>query len=401
MNYAAQRLARVRPSASMAISGKAKALKAAGTDIIDLGVGEPDFDTPVHIVEAAHIAAQAGKTRYTPTDGDADLKTAIIDKFSRENDLSFSANEIIICNGAKQVIYGALMATLEPGEEVLLCAPHFDSYKSMTYVLGGEPVVVAVKATDGFRLTPQSLEASISSKTRWLFLNLPSNPAGAVYSREELAALGEVIARHPNVLVMSDEIYEHIIFDGRSFVSFLAACPELRKQVLTVNGVSKSYAMTGWRIGYGAAPQELIVAMTKVQSQITSGASSISQAATVAALVGAQDCVQLFREAFEQRRNLVVEGISRITGLTLDAPGGAFYTYIGCADYIGGVAADGSQINSDEDFVRLLLEIGHVAAVPGSAYGLSPFFRLSTATSSENLTIAVERIKQFCATITR
>ena len=392
MKYAASRLSSVKPSASLAVSMGAKALKAQGHDVIDLGLGEPDFDTPAHILDAAHVAALAGKTRYTPTNGAADLRQAVVDKLLRENDLVYAVDEVIIGAGAKQVIYDALMATLEPGEEVLLCAPHFDIYKTMTHVLGGVPKVIACRAEDEFRLTPQALEEAIGDSTRWLFLNLPSNPAGAVYDADELRALGDVLARHPRVLILSDEIYEHIIFDGRKFTSFSAACPELRDRTLWVNGVSKAYAMTGWRIGYGAGPKALISAMTSVQSQITSGACSIAQAAAVAALNGPQDHVSVFKDAFERRRNIVVDGLAQSNALTLDPPGGAFYAYIGCAAYIGASAPDGTVINDDVDFCQYLLNHGHVAAVPGIAYGLSPFFRLSTATSDDALAQAMQRI---------
>lgn len=394
MNYAAARLSAVKPSASMAVSGKANALRAQGHNIIDLGVGEPDFDTPAHIIEAAHQAALAGNTRYTPTDGAQDLKLAVVAKLARENSLSYTPSEVMISNGAKQVIFNALMATLEPGEEVLLCAPHFDTYKSMVLVMGCVPNIIACTEGDGFRLTPESLEQAIGEKTRWLFLNLPSNPAGAVYTQEELANLGEVLKRHPNVLILSDEIYEHIIFDNRRFISFGLACPNLRDRILTVNGVSKAYAMTGWRIGYGAGPQGLIGVMTKLQSLTTSGPSAISQAAATAALNGPQDEVARFQAAFERRRNLVVEGVANIPGLTLAPPGGAFYTFIGCAAYIGTSTLEGKVIENDIDFAEYLLEAGGIAAVPGSAYSLSPYFRFSTATSEENLSEAVNRLAE-------
>ncbi len=392
MRFAASRLSAVQPSASAAVSATASALKAAGHSVVDLGLGEPDFDTPSHIIEAAHRAALDGKTRYTPTGGTADLKDAIVSKFHRENNLAFSADEVIVSNGAKQVIFDALMATVEPGHEVILCAPYFDIYKTMASVIGATPVVVECSSHDQFRLTPEALEQAISESTRWLLLNLPSNPAGACYSSSELRALGEVLTQFPHVLILADEIYEHIIFDRREFVSFANACPELRERTLLVNGVSKAYAMTGWRIGYGAAPAELIAEMTKVQSQISSGSCSIAQAAAVAALNGPQDHIARFKAAFESRRNLVVDAITEIPRLTLDPPGGAFYTLIGCHDLIGATTPDGSTIHDDETFARYLLDDGHVAAVPGAAYGLSPFIRLSTATSEENLREAVVRI---------
>lgn len=392
MNFAASRLSVVQPSASMQVSDRAKALKRDGHDVIDLGLGEPDFDTPRHIVEAAHQAALDGATRYPPTEGTMALRQAVSAKLERENGLAYGTDEIIISNGAKQVLFDALMATMEPCQEVLLCAPHFDIYKTMTSVIGGVPVVVECRAEDGFRLTPEALENAITPATRWLLLNLPSNPAGACYTSEDLAALGAVLARHPHVLVIADEIYEHILFDGRSFVSFANACPELRDRLLIVNGVSKAYAMTGWRIGYGIGPKALITAMKRVQSQISSGACSIAQAAATAALNGPQDHIAKFREAFERRRNIVVDGVAKIPALSLDPPGGAFYTFIGCADVIGSITPDGETIGDDVAFAKYLLDDGFVAAVPGSAYSLSPFIRLSTATSDENLETAMERM---------
>jgi len=393
MTYAAARLATVKPSASAAVSQAAKAAKAAGRDVIDLGLGEPDFDTPAHIVEAAHQAALAGDTRYPPTQGTLAARQAVSAKFARENDLNYSAEtEVIVSNGAKQVIFDALMATLEPGDEVVLCAPYFGQYKDMVQILGGVPVTVKAKAEDGFCLTPKALAATITPQTRWIILNSPSNPAGATYDDDALRGLGAVLRDHPRVLVLSDEIYEHILFDGRNFLSFAAACPDLKDRTLTVNGVSKAYAMTGWRIGYAGGPAPLIAAMTKVQSQISSGPCTIAQAAAVAALNGPQDDVRRFNAAFEARRNLVVDRIAQIEGLTLDAPGGAFYAYIGCADFIGAKTPDGNVIAGDIDFAAYLLDAAGIAAVPGSAYELSPYFRLSTATSAEVLDKAMTRL---------
>jgi len=376
----------------MAVSQKAKALAAAGHDVIDLGLGEPDFGTPDHIVEAAFAAAREGQTKYTPTGGTAALKSAVADKLRRENGLDHVPDEVIISNGAKQVIFDALMATVEPGQEVILLAPYFGSYKDTVLIMGGVPKELACSAENGFRLTPDMLEAAITPSTRWLFLNLPSNPAGAVYDTGQLRELGEVLNRHPQALVLSDEIYEHIIFDGREFVSFAAACPELHDRTLTVNGVSKAYAMTGWRIGYGAGPKALIAAMTTVQSQISSGACSVSQAAATAALSGPQDDVAKFREAFERRRDLVVNRVADMPLLTLDPPGGAFYAYVGCSAAIGATAPKGSVIENDQDFAEYLLNEGNVAVVPGNAFGLTPFFRMSTATSDEKLVQAMGRI---------
>lgn len=397
MNYVSSRLLPVKPSASAAVSQAARAARARGEDIIDLGLGEPDFDTPMHIIEAAYQAAKEGQTRYTPNDGTLALKTAIAAKFLRDNNLQYDLSEIMACNGAKQVIFDALMASLEPDDEVLLCAPYFGQYKDIALILGGVPKAIACSAESGFKLTPQALEAAITDKTRWLFLNLPSNPAGAVFNRQDLQALGEVLDRHPDVLILSDEIYEHILFDDREFLSFAAVCPQLKSRTLTVNGVSKAYAMTGWRVGYCGGPQPLIKAMTTVQSQISSGVCSIAQAAAAAALDGPQDSVKQFCDAFESRRNLIVERIANIDGLTLDPPGGAFYAYIGCEAFIGATTPDGTRIEDDIAFTNYLLTEAGIASVPGSAYELSPFFRISTATSEDILSQAMDRLAE-CTT---
>ncbi len=393
MNYASSRLASVKPSASAWVSQAAQRARAAGEDIIDLGLGEPDFDTPPHIIEAAYAAGKAGETRYPPTDGTSELKQAIIKKFQRDNLLEYSAGEVIISNGAKQVIFNALMASLEQDDEVLLCAPYFGQYKDMVLILGGVPVTIQCGAATQFRLDAVSLEKAITPKTRWLFLNLPSNPAGAVYTEDDLRAIGDVLERNPNVLVLSDEIYEHILFDGKKFWSFAEICPSLKDRTLTVNGVSKAYAMTGWRIGYAGGPQPLIAAMTKVQSQISSGACSIAQAAAVAALNGPQDEVHRFCAAFQARRDLVFSRVSSIEKLTLDPPAGAFYAYIGCSKLIGNKTPDGTVIEDDTAFTNYLLKDAKIACVPGSAYDLSPFFRISTAASEAVLTEALDRIE--------
>ncbi len=392
MTYASSRLAPVKPSASAWVSQAAKEAKARGEDVIDLGLGEPDFDTPDHIKQAAHEAALAGETKYPATGGTAKLKTAVSAKFATENNLKYQADEIIVSNGAKQVIFNALMATLEPGDEVILAAPYFGQYKDIVLILGGTPVSVACPAEEGFCLSTAQLEEAITDKSRWLFLNMPSNPAGALCSVDDLYALGAVLEKHPRILTLSDEIYEHILFDGRQFTSFAAACPNLKDRILTVNGVSKAYAMTGWRIGYGAGHRDLIAAMTKVQSQICSGACSIAQAAAAAALTGPQDEVRRFSAAFERRRNLVVERVASIPGLTLDPPEGAFYAYIGCEDLIGATTPDGDKIETDADVTGYLLKAAGIASVPGSAYDLSPFFRISTAASEEVLSNAMDRI---------
>ncbi|WP_109310378.1 pyridoxal phosphate-dependent aminotransferase [Ruegeria sp. AU67] len=391
MSFAASRLAQVKPSASAWVSQAAKEAKARGEDVIDLGLGEPDFDTPGHIKEAAHQAALRGETKYPPTNGTLTMRQAVVDKLRRKNNLDFALDEVIVSNGAKQVLFNAFMATLEPGDEVLLCAPYFGQYKDIVTILGGVPVPLICPQEAGFRLMPEQLSKAITLKTRWILLNQPSNPSGAVYSDDEIKALGAVLADHERVLILSDEIYEHILFDDRVFRSFVALCPDLQNRTLTVNGVSKAYAMTGWRIGYGAGPKDLIVAMTKVQSQISSGACSIAQAAAAAALNGPQEDVRRFCAAFERRRDLVVERVAHIPGLTLEAPGGAFYGLIGCADLIGAKTPDGDTITDDTDVTAFLLKAARVA-VPGSAYDLSPFFRISTAGSEEVLNTAMDRI---------
>ena len=392
MTYVADRLAAVKPSASMAVSMAAKALRAQGVDVIDLGLGEPDFPTPAHVVEAAFKAAAAGETLYTASAGTPALRAAIAAKFKRENGLDYTADEITVANGAKQIIFNALLATLNPGDEAILPTPYFVSYPEMVKLLGGLPVTPACPAETGFRLTPDVLEAAITPRTKWLFLNMPGNPSGAVYSTAELQALGAVLARHPQILILSDEIYEHILFDDRTFVSFGAACPALRDRTLIVNGVAKAYAMTGWRVGYAAGPAPLLKAMNTVQSQSVTSVAAPMQAAALAALTGPQDCIAQFREAFERRRDLVVAGIKTIPGLTLAPPEGALYAYIGCAGLIGKRTSMGETLTDDTAVTQYLLTQG-VAAVPGTAYGLSPFFRISTATSDAVLTEAIARIK--------
>lgn len=394
MSYLASRLSVVKPSASMAVSQAAKSLRASGVDVIDLGLGEPDFPTPKHVIDAAHKAALDGNTLYTAALGMPELRESICRKFSRENGLDYSIDEVIVSNGAKQIIFNALMATLEDGDEAILPAPYFVSYPEMVKLLGGTPVVPQCPSETGFRLTPEILEEVITPKTKWLFLNMPGNPSGAVYSAAELRALGEVLERHPNVLVLSDEIYEHILFDDREFISFAKGCPNLKDRALIVNGVSKAYAMTGWRVGYAAGPQTLIKAMATVQSQSITSVCSIAQSAAIAALDGPQDGVATFREAFERRRNLVVEGINKIKGVHIDPPEGAFYAFIHCKGLIGCVTPAGAVLEDDLAVTDYLLKEGRVASVPGTAYGLSPFFRISTATSDEVLSEAIDRIAE-------
>lgn len=399
MTYVANRLAAVKPSASMAASMAAKALRAKGLDVIDLGLGEPDFPTPPHVAEAAHAAALRGETLYTAAAGTPALRAAIAAKFARENGLDYSADDIVVANGAKQIIFNALMATLNDGDEAILPAPYFVSYPEMVKLLGGVPVMPICGADTGFRLTPEQLEAAITPRSKWLFLNMPGNPSGAVYSEADLKALGAVLAKHPQVLILSDEIYEHILFDGRTFVSFGKACSELRDRTLIVNGVAKAYAMTGWRVGYAAGPAPLLKAMNTVQSQSVTSVAAPMQAAALAALTGPQDCVSQFRAAFERRRDLVVAGVAKIAGLTLPPPEGAFYAYIGCAGLIGKRTPEGKLLASDTDVSDYLLHHAHVGSVPGAAYGVSPFFRISTATSDAVLTEAIARIARAVANL--
>lgn len=399
MSYLANRLGAVKPSASMAASQAAKALRATGIDVIDLGLGEPDFPTPVHIARAAHDAALAGQTLYTAAAGTLALREAVARKFRRENGLNYNVEDIVIANGAKQVIFNALMATLNEGDEAILPAPYFVSYPEMVKLLGGVPAIVECPEASGFRLTPELLERSITPRTKWLFLNMPGNPAGAVYSRDVLQELGRVLARHPQVMVLSDEIYEHIIFDEREFTSWGKACPELAERSLIVNGVAKAYAMTGWRVGYAAGPAALVKAMNTVQSQSVTSVAAPMQAAALAALDGPQDCVAQFRAAFQRRRDLVVKGIVEIEGLTLRAPEGAFYAYIGCAGLIGRRTPDGQILDDDVAVSTYLLAQAHVGSVPGTAYGLSPFFRISTATSEDILREAIARIARSVAAL--
>lgn len=399
--YISPRVASVKPSASMAVSQAAKALMATGADVIDLGLGEPDFATPAHVVEAAHQAALAGDTNYAPSAGTPTLRRAIAAKFLRENDIVVDPDAVIVATGAKQIIFNALMTTMQEGDEVIVPAPYFVSYPEMPRLFGGLPITVETRAERGFRLDPDDLDAALTPRTRWLFLNNPVNPSGAFYTRADLMALGAVLERHPHVLILSDEIYEHILFDGRRFVSFAAACPELRNRSLIVNGVSKAYAMTGWRVGYATGPAPLLKAMTTIQSQSCTSIASICQAAATAALDGPQDAVADFRTAFERRRDLVVEGIATIDGLELAAPDGAFYAYINCGDLIGASTPDGLILTDDTKVATYFLHEAGVAAVPGAAFGLSPYIRISTATSDALLAEAIARLRRGTAALRR
>jgi aspartate aminotransferase len=397
MPFLSATLNRVKPSPTIAVTTLAGELKAAGRDVIGLGAGEPDFPTPEHIREAGKRAIDEGKTRYTAVDGIPELKAAIVDKFARENGLSYTSDEISVGTGGKQVLYNALMATLNPGDEVIIPAPYWVSYPDMVRLAGGEPVIVEATLENGFRITPEQLEAAITPKTKWLIFNSPSNPTGAGYSPEALTGLTDVLERHPHVWTMSDDMYEHIAFPGFEFRTPAQIAPALKDRTLTVNGVSKAYAMTGWRIGYAGGPSHLIAAMRKIQSQSTSNPCSVSQWAAVAALTGPQDYITESVKVFLRRRDLVVSMLNQAPGLTCPTPEGAFYVYPSIKGCIGKTSTGGAKIDTDEDFSRALLEETGVAVVFGSAFGLSPAFRVSYATADETLKDACTRIQTFCA----
>jgi aspartate aminotransferase len=390
-------LARVKPSPTIAVTTKAAELRAAGRDVIGLGAGEPDFDTPANIAEAGIRAIREGKTRYTPVDGIPELKAAICEKFRRDNDLAYTPEQVSVSGGGKQVLFNALVATLNPGDEVIVPAPYWVSYPDMVALAGGTPVVVAAGQETGFRLTAEALEAAITPRTKWLIFNSPSNPTGAGYSRDQLAALTEVLMRHPHVWVMSDDMYEHLAYDGFEFCTPAEVAPGLYERTLTVNGVSKAYAMTGWRIGYAGGPAALIGAMRKVQSQSTSNPCTISQWAAVEALTGPQDFLAPNNALFKRRRDLVTGALNAIDGVSCLVPEGAFYVYPSIAGLIGKTSAGGAVIADDEAFATALLEETGVAVVFGAAFGLSPHFRVSYATSDAALEEACARITRFCA----
>jgi aspartate aminotransferase len=392
----AKRISAIGVSEILKIGATAARLKRAGRPVIVLGAGEPDFDTPDHVKAAAEAAIRAGQTKYTTLDGTAELKQAIADKFRRENGLDYALDEITVGAGAKQVIHNALMATLNPGDEVILAVPCWTSYIDMVLIAEGKPIHVVCGDNSGFRLQAEQLEAAITPRTRWLMLNAPSNPTGAAYSAEQLRPILDVLKRHPHVWLMQDDIYEHLIYDGMPFVTSAQLEPELKARTLTVNGVSKAYAMTGWRIGYGGGPRELIAAMAVVQSQSTTNPSSVSQAAAVAALNGPQDFLVERRMAFQRRRDLVVDGLNAIDGIVCRRPEGAFYVYASCAGLIGKRTPQGAVIDGDSAFCRYLLEQHDVAGVPGSCFGLAPFFRLSYAASEQDLREAIRRIANAC-----
>ncbi len=393
----AARVAGIGVSEILAIGVRARALMAAGQDIVLMGAGEPDFATPDAVKLAAHRAIDNDQTSYTPLIGEPNLIEAIRSKFSRDNAISYTPSEITAAAGAKQVIFNALLASLDSGDEVIVPAPYWSSYVDMVSVAGGVPVVVPCAERDGFRLTPQALDAALTSRTRWLLLNSPSNPTGTIYSTEDFRGIGEVLARHPQVWVISDEIYEHLTYDQRPHVSLISAMPLLKERTLVVNGVSKSHAMTGWRLGYGAGPEELISAMTVIQSQSTSAPSSISQAAAVEALIEVDPCLAERREVYEHRRNLVIDYLNEIEGLSCASPAGAFYAFVGCGGVLGKRTAYGESIKSDMDFCRYALEAHGVAVIPGAAFGMSPYFRLSFAASESQLRVGMERLQNAIA----
>lgn len=399
MSIVASRLGKIKPSPTIAMTTKAAELKAAGKDVIGLGAGEPDFDTPAHIIEAAYEAMKKGQTRYTPVDGTPALKDAIIAKFKRDNNLTYERAQITVGTGGKQVLYNALMASCNPGDEVIFAAPYWVSYVDMAVLAEATPVIVECKIENQFKLQPADLDAAITPKTKWVILNSPSNPTGAAYTYDEMKALTDVLLKHPHVWVMSDDIYEHLVYDGFKFYTPAQVEPKLYDRTLTVNGVSKAYAMTGWRIGFAGGPKDLIKAMANVQSHSTSNPSSVSQAAAVAALNGDHSFLKGWCDTYKSRRDMVVSMLNECEGLSCPVPEGAFYVYPSCAGCIGKTTPDGKTIQNDEDFVTYLLETVGVAAVHGEAFGLSPYFRISYATSTEALKEACTRIQRACAAL--
>jgi aspartate aminotransferase len=396
MPFLADRLARVKPSPTMAITALATELKAAGRDIISLSVGEPDFDTPPNIREAGIAAIRRGETRYTVFDGRIELKRAIAAKFKRENGLHYETSQITVSSGGKQVLYNAMVATLSPGDEVVIPAPYWVSYPEMVLLCDGEPISVPCPQNNGFKLRPEDLEAAITPKTKWLILNSPSNPTGAAYSESDLKELAEVLLKHDHVWVMTDDMYEHVIYDDFQYRTIAQIEPRLYERTLTVNGVSKAYCMTGWRIGYGGGPQHLIRAMGAIQSNSTANPCSISQAAAIEALNGPQDFIPKHALLFKERRDLVVDLLNKVPGLHCPRPDGAFYVYPSCAGLLGKRTPKGDTIEDDEAFVRYLLEAEGVAVVHGAAFGLAPHFRISYATSNDELREACARIERAC-----
>ncbi len=397
MVFLSDALSRVKPSATMVVTQKARDLKAKGRDVISLSVGEPDFDTPGNIKQAAVAAIARGETKYPPVLGIPPLREAIAQKFQRENGLDYKASDVIVGTGGKQILYNAFLVTLNKGDEVIIPAPFWVSYPDMVLINGGEPVIAPTRIEDGYKLKPEALEKAIGPRTRWIVLNSPSNPSGAAYTRDELKALTDVLVRHPHVWVLSDDIYEHLVYGDFTFTTPAQIEPSLTSRTLTMNGVSKAYAMTGWRIGYAAGPAELIKAMDMVQGQQTSGACTIAQWASVEALTGPQDFIPVRRKAFEERRDLVVSMLNQAKFITCPKPEGAFYVYPSVAEAIGRTAPSGNVIRTDEDFVSELLEETGVAVVHGSAFGAGPNFRVSYATSLAQLEDACKKVQKFTA----
>ena len=397
--FLSESLGRIQPSPTIAATQKARDLIAAGRDVISLGVGEPDFDTPDNIKDAAIAAIRRGETKYTAVEGIPELRKAIAGKFKRENGLDYTVAQTFVSPGGKAIVYNAMMATLNAGDEVIVPAPYWVSYPDIVLLAGGKPVMPETAMADGFKLRPEALARAVTAKTKWLILNQPCNPTGACYTRDELKALGEVLLQHPQVWVLTDDMYEHLVYGGFEFHTIAQAVPALYERTLTMNGVSKAYAMTGWRIGYCGGPEPLIKAMAKLQSQSASNASSISQWASVEALNGPQDFIPKFQKVFEERRDLVVSMLNQANGIECPKPEGAFYVYPSIARLVGKTAPSGKTIATDEDFVTELLQTEGVAAVHGAAFGLSPFFRVSYATSNALLEEACRRIQRFCGNL--
>jgi len=399
MSIVSNNLKRIKPSPTIAVTQKAKELKASGKDIIGLGAGEPDFDTPDNIKQAAIKAIKDGDTKYTAVDGTPALKEAIVKKFKRENNLVYQIDEITVGTGGKQVIYNAMMATINEGDEVIIPAPYWVSYPDIVLLAGGTPVILECSAKQGFKINPQDLKKSITKKTKWIILNSPSNPTGACYSEKDIREIGKILKDHPHVYILSDDIYEHVIYNDFKFFS-IAQIDSLKDRVLTMNGVSKAYSMTGWRIGYASGPKEIIKAIAKIQSQSTTNPSSISQAAAVEALNGIQSFIKERAISFQERRDFVVKSLNEIKGVECLKPDGAFYVFPSCKGLMGKKDKKGKEIKTDTEFVQSLLENNGIAVVQGSAFGLEGFFRISYATSMENLKKAMDRIKTFCNELT-
>ena len=398
MSIISDSLKKIKPSPTIAVTQKARELKAAGKDVIGLGAGEPDFDTPDNIKEAAIKAINEGDTKYTAVDGTPALKKAIVEKFKKENNLDYTTDQITVGAGGKHVIYNAMMATLNDGDEVIIPAPYWVSYPDIVLLAGGKPVIMECGEKQGFKINPSDLEKFITPKTKWIILNSPSNPTGACYSEKDIKAIAAVLEKHNHIYILSDDIYEHVTYEGFKFFT-IAQIESLKDRVLTMNGVSKAYSMTGWRIGYAAGPKDIVKAIAKIQSQSTTNPSSISQAASVEALSGTQDFIKKRADSFQERRDFVVKALNDIDGINCLNPDGAFYVFPSCKELMGKKDPSGKEIKSDTDFVQSLLENSGIAVVQGSAFGLEGFFRISYATSMENLKKALEKISSFCKSL--